>query len=74
MGSRAIGIDTAAFDMSDRERPAVERDCLDCGTKAGMKLQNVAGTTPTSIPLLYVCVRCGTMLTIPPPHSPVIDR
>lgn len=33
----------------------------------GMKLQNVARTNPVNIPLLYICQRCGTMLTIPPP-------
>jgi hypothetical protein len=32
-----------------------------------MKLQNVAPTAPTHIPLLYVCHQCGTLLTIPPP-------
>jgi hypothetical protein len=37
-----------------------------------MKLQNAAGTTPTNIPLLYVCTRCGTMLTIPPPRGPFL--
>jgi hypothetical protein len=37
-----------------------------------MKLQNVVGTTPINIPLLYVCITCGTTLTIPPPRSPVL--
>jgi hypothetical protein len=32
-----------------------------------MKLQNVAGTAPVNIPLLYICDRCGVLLTIPPP-------
>lgn len=49
----------------------VERDCLDCGYASGMKLQNVVGTQPTNIPLLYVCSVCGCMLTIPPPLSPL---
>ena len=47
--------------------PAVVRDCPDCGAKEGMKLQNVGHTAPISIPLLYVCRVCGTLLTIPPP-------
>jgi hypothetical protein len=37
-----------------------------------MKLQNVAHTAPVSIPLLYVCERCGTTLTIPPPRLPML--
>lgn len=37
-----------------------------------MKLQNVVGTTPINIPLLYVCTQCGAMLTIPPPRSPLV--
>jgi hypothetical protein len=52
--------------------PAGQRDCLDCGQSQGMKLQNVLGTHPTNIPLLYVCSACGCLLTIPPPRSPVI--
>lgn len=55
----------------DRDRPPAERDCIDCGLKGGMKLQNVANTRPTNIPLLYVCSSCGTTLTIPPPRSPI---
>jgi hypothetical protein len=66
---RMDGIVTA---MPDRDRPASERDCPDCGVTAGMKLQNVLGTAPTNIPLLYVCSACGCLLTIPPAHSPVI--
>jgi hypothetical protein len=58
--------------MPDRDRPAAERDCLDCGEQSGMKLQNPLGTVPTNIPLLYICKQCGTMLTIPPPRSPVV--
>ncbi|HEY2433927.1 MAG TPA: hypothetical protein VGI12_14735 [Vicinamibacterales bacterium] len=58
--------------MPDRDRPVVERDCLDCGASGGMKLQNVGGTTPTNIPLFYVCIKCGTTLTIPPPRSVVL--
>ena len=41
--------------------------------KNGMKLQNKAGTPPINIPLLYICEKCGTMLTIPPPNSPGFD-
>ena len=55
----------------DRDRPASARDCLDCGVTQGMKLQNVLGTSPTNIPLLYVCAACGCLLTIPPPLSPL---
>jgi hypothetical protein len=42
------------------------RDCLDCGEKDGMKLQNPSAHFTT----LYICARCGTMLTIPPPPNP----
>jgi hypothetical protein len=47
--------------------PPPVRDCLDCGVKDGMKLHNVAHTAPVNIPLLYICERCGTQLTIAPP-------
>ncbi len=46
---------------------APSRDCLDCGSRDGMRLQNVAHTVPINIPWLYICKRCGTQLTIPPP-------
>ena len=46
---------------------APSRDCLDCGSRDGMRLQNVAHTAPINIPWLYICKRCGTQLTIPPP-------
>jgi hypothetical protein len=36
-----------------------------------MTLMNVARTQPTNIPLLYVCSKCGAMLTIPPRVSPL---
>jgi hypothetical protein len=36
-----------------------------------MQLKNALGTAPTNIPLLYICVTCGCMLTIPPPVSPL---
>jgi rubredoxin len=52
--------------MSMAVPPSV-RDCVDCGEKAGMQLQNVAPGTPGNIPLLYICHRCGTQLTIAPP-------
>jgi hypothetical protein len=58
--------------VPDQDRPATERDCLDCGLKDGIKLQNGLGTVPTNIPLLYVCSACGTMLTIPPPRNPAL--
>lgn len=57
----------------DQQRPRTDRDCLDCGAFGAMKLQNVVGTVPTNIPLLYVCFKCGTMLTIPPPRSPLLS-
>jgi hypothetical protein len=57
--------------MPYRDRPAIERDCLDCGRPLGMKLQNVVGTQPTNIPLLYVCDACGCLLTIPPTRNPI---
>ena len=47
--------------------PRASRDCPECQTAEGMKLQNVARTNPVNIPLLYICQRCGTLLTIPPP-------
>jgi hypothetical protein len=37
-----------------------------------MKLQNAFGAVPKNIPMLYICSGCGTMLTIPPPRSPVL--
>jgi len=56
--------------VPDKVRPPQARDCLNCGQAEGMKLQNVVGTVPTNIPLLYICLACGTMLTIPPPSAP----
>jgi hypothetical protein len=52
-------------------RPAIARDCVECGATDGMRLQNTARTQPINIPLLYTCVVCGCTLTIPPTHSPV---
>ena len=43
------------------------RDCLDCGVKRGLKLQNVITARPNTNPLFYLCNRCGAQLTIPPP-------
>ena len=51
-------------------RPKPARDCPECQAFEGMKLQNVARSAPTNIPLLYICARCGTTLTIPPPAVP----
>ena len=48
--------------------PIESRDCPDCKTIDGMKLQNVARTSPVNIPLLYICQQCGTMFTVPPPE------
>src|SRR5687767_9123590 len=45
--------------VPDNLRPPAARDCLDCGARDGMKLQNALGTPPTNIPLLYVCSVCG---------------
>jgi len=56
--------------VPDKVRPPPTRDCLNCGRAQGMKLQNVVGTVPMNIPLLYICHACGTMLTIPPPDVP----
>jgi DNA-directed RNA polymerase subunit RPC12/RpoP len=53
----------------DRPKPAI--DCLDCGSKDAMRLQNAEGTVPTNIPLLYICSACGCTYTVPPPRSPV---
>jgi hypothetical protein len=50
-------------------RPPADRDCMDCGSKGGMKLQNVVHRQPINIPLLYVCEECGITLTVPP-HEP----
>ncbi len=52
--------------MHDYGPPPPVRDCLDCGFKDGMKLQNTAPRFPIRVPLLYICIRCGAMLTIPP--------
>jgi hypothetical protein len=53
------------------ERPTASRDCVECSLREGMKLTNVSRTQPTNIPLLYVCSKCGAMLTIPPRISPL---
>jgi len=50
--------------------PSAERDCIDCGKKGGMKLQNVVQRQPINIPLLYVCEECATTLTVPPRDPP----
>lgn len=55
-------------------RPPAARDCPECGASDGMQLQNVARTPPTNIPLLYVCQKCGTTLTIPPPLDPLVPK
>ena len=60
--------------MPYRTRPAPLRDCLDCGTKDGMALQNVAGTPPTNIPLFYICSKCGCTLTVPPKGPPIAPQ
>ena len=57
--------------MPDRNRAKAAIDCLDCGAKGAMRLQNAEGTVPTNIPLLYLCSECGCTYTIPPPISPV---
>jgi hypothetical protein len=46
------------------------RDCSDCGLPDGLKLQNFSRTNPTNLPLLYVCIKCGASLTVPPPAAP----
>jgi hypothetical protein len=61
----------SGWNVLDRDRPPVARDCLECQAPDGMKLQNVAHTAPINIPLLYICEKCGTMLTIPPARMPV---
>ena len=50
--------------------PPAQRDCLDCGEKSGMRLQNAANVASLLIPLLYICERCHASLTIPPPIPP----
>jgi hypothetical protein len=58
--------------VPDRDdRPRAARECTECGLPDGMKLTNVSRTQPTNIPLLYVCSKCGVMLTIPPRVSPL---
>jgi DNA-directed RNA polymerase subunit RPC12/RpoP len=52
--------------VSRSEGPAPERDCVDCGAKLAMKLQNVPGVQDTRIPLWYVCAVCKATLRIPP--------
>jgi len=39
-----------------------------------MRLQNVAGTPPTNIPLLYICEKCGCTLTVPPKGPPIAPQ
>ena len=46
----------------DASAPPPSRDCLECRKPDGMKLQNSAVFTAH-----YICVHCGTALTIPPP-------
>jgi hypothetical protein len=53
------------------DRPAGARDCTNCGLKDGIRLQNVGGTAPVNIPLLYICMTCGSTLTVPPARSPL---
>jgi hypothetical protein len=50
--------------------PPVLRDCLECGKQNGMKLQNITASAPAAIPLFYVCERCGSQFTVPPPPFP----
>jgi len=57
--------------MPFSDTPPLTRDCSDCGLPGGLKLQNYSRTNPTNIPLLYVCIKCGASLTIPPPASPL---
>jgi len=57
--------------MDQEKSPPLSRDCSECQLRDGMKLQNVGHTAPVSIPLLYICSGCGTMLTIPPPNAPL---
>ena len=57
--------------MPFSDKPPLTRDCSDCGLPDGLKLQNFSRTNPTNIPLLYVCIKCGASLTIPPPASPM---
>jgi hypothetical protein len=54
--------------------PVAARDCLDCGAKQGMTLQNVIAAAPIGIPLLYVCKHCAAQLTVPPPLSESLGR
>ena len=60
--------------VSSEIGPPVVRDCVDCGAKEGMRLQNVARTQTTHVPLFYICVSCGSTMTIPPPRSPLDPR
>lgn len=56
--------------MTDSFREAREyRDCIDCGERDSMRLQNKPGTITSSVPLLYACERCRASLTIPPAFS-----
>ena len=83
IGAPRLGSDPSAHGSHTRSgytprvpftnRPPAARDCPDCGEKNGMKLQNVAGTAPRNIPLMYVCERCRCTMTIPPPRNPLGD-
>jgi len=54
------------------DAPTSHRDCPQCQEPDGMRLQNAARTAPVAIPLLYICQKCGTMVTIPPPFMPMM--
>ena len=66
-----LGCESGPTAVPDSDRPPAARDCVECGAQEGMTLMNVARTQPTNIPLLYVCKKCGAMLTIPPRISPL---
>lgn len=43
-------------------RPPSARECVECRTSHGMKLQNIGIFTAH-----YICEHCGFSLTVPPP-------
>ena len=69
--AQVVMLEFATTPLPDSDRPPAARDCIECGAVDGMTLTNVARTQPTNIPLLYVCKKCGAMLTIPPRVSPL---
>jgi len=55
----------AGLPDATRPDPPLTKECPECGLKGGMARQN-----PGLFTVYYLCSRCGTHLTIPPPKHP----